>query len=101
MQPLQCDLRLSDAKHSTISPAAAAARNLDAAIRLRSADTELQSTEELRATATQIEAFCSSKTDARNHHASEPTFLRSRTSVFPNKNAMFRANPNIQIASMM
>ena len=51
MQPLQCDFRLSDAKQTSIMLAAAAARNLDAAIPLRSADTELPSTIELRTTA--------------------------------------------------
>ena len=40
MQPLQCDLRLSDAKQHSVTLAAAAARNLDAAIPMRSADTE-------------------------------------------------------------
>ena len=43
MQPLQCNLRPSDAKPNSMTLAAAAARNLDAAIPLRSADTELQS----------------------------------------------------------
>ena len=60
---LQYDLRLSAAKHYSISPAAAAMRELGAAMRLRSADTvtELQSTIELRTAATHIEAICSSK----------------------------------------
>ena len=44
MQPLQYDLRLSAAKDNSIPHAAAAARNLDAAIPLRSADTSLQNT---------------------------------------------------------
>ena len=44
---VQYDLGVSAAKHKSIAPAAAAARNLDAAIRLRSADSELQSTVEL------------------------------------------------------
>ena len=56
MQPLQDDLRLSAAKYNSITPAAAAARNLDAAIPLRSANTALQNTIELRATATQSAA---------------------------------------------
>ena len=50
MQPLQCDSRFSDAKHNSITLAAAAARNVDAAIPLRSADTELQSTIEVHTT---------------------------------------------------
>ena len=44
MQPLQDDLRLSAAKGNSIPHAAATARNLDAAIPLRSADTSLQNT---------------------------------------------------------
>ena len=48
--PLQCDLRLSAAKHNTILPAAAAARNLDAAVPLPSADIELHNTKELQHT---------------------------------------------------
>ena len=44
--PLQCDLQLSAAKHNSITHAAAATRNLDAAIPLRSADTELQNTKD-------------------------------------------------------
>ena len=57
MQPLQRNLRLSDAKHNGITLAAAAAGNLDAAIPLRSADTVLQSAIELRTTAPQIAAI--------------------------------------------
>jgi len=38
--------------------------------------------------------------DARNRRARETTFLRNGTSGYPKK-TMFRANPNIQIASMM
>ena len=68
IQPLQCDLRLSDAKQNSSTLAAAAARKLDAAIPLRSADTELQSAIELRAAAPQIAAVCSSKTGSRLKH---------------------------------
>ena len=56
LQPLQYDLQLSAAKDKSITPAAAAARNLNTAIPLRSANTELQSTIELRRKATQIAA---------------------------------------------
>ena len=42
MQPLQCDSRLSDAKHNSIAHAAAARSNHDAAIPLRSANIKLQ-----------------------------------------------------------
>ena len=55
MLPLQCDLRLSAGKHNNITHAPAAA-NLDAAIPLQSAETELQNTKQLRTTATQIAA---------------------------------------------
>ena len=61
--PLQCDLRLSAAKRNGITHAAAARSNLDAAISLRSADTELQSTIELRTTAPQIADFAAPKPD--------------------------------------
>ena len=51
MQPLQYDLRSPAAKDNSITNAATARSNLDAAITLRSAETELQNTIELRATA--------------------------------------------------
>ena len=51
MHPVHYNLRLAAAKHNSFAHAAAAARNLDAAIPLRSAETELQNTKELRATA--------------------------------------------------
>ena len=130
MQPLQCDLRLSDAKDTSITPAAAAARNLDAAIPLRSADTELQRTIELQHTTVEnvacMQQFQCTKhlnkwktqkhsinkedskspgtfsstardnsrqirrqNDARDRRTSEPTFLRSRTSVYPKKTHCF------------
>ena len=56
MQPLQYDSRCSAAKDHSVPHAAAATRNLDAAIALRSAETELQTTIELRATAPGSEA---------------------------------------------
>ena len=56
MQPLQYDLRCSAAKDSSITHAAAAPSILDAAITMRSAETELQSTIELRATVSEIAA---------------------------------------------
>ena len=54
MQPLQYDLRCSAAKDNSITHAAAAPSNLDAATTMRSADTELQNTIELRATVSEI-----------------------------------------------
>ena len=56
MQPLQCDLQSSAAKDNSITLAAAAASNLEAATPMRSAETELQITIELSATASEIAA---------------------------------------------
>ena len=56
MQPLQDDFRDPAAKDNSITSAATARSNLDAAITLRSAETELQNTIELRATASEIAA---------------------------------------------
>ena len=56
MQPLQYDLRDPAAKDNSITNAVTARSNLDAAITMRSAETELQSTIELRATASEIVA---------------------------------------------
>ena len=55
-QPFQYDLRSSAAKDNSITHAAAAASNLDAATTMRSAETELQNTIELRAMASEIAA---------------------------------------------
>ena len=54
MQPLQYDLRSPAAKDNSSTNAATARSNLDAAIPMRSAETELQNTIELRATASEI-----------------------------------------------
>ena len=56
MQPLQYDSRSPAAKDNSITHAATARSNLDAAITMRSAETELQNTIELRATASEIVA---------------------------------------------
>ena len=56
MQPLQYDLRSPAAKDNSITNAATARSNLDAAITMRSAETELQNTIELRATTSEIVA---------------------------------------------
>ena len=56
MQPLQYDLQSSAAKDNSITHAAAAPSNLDAATPMRSAETELQNTIELRAMASEIAA---------------------------------------------
>ena len=56
MQPRQYDLRSSAAKDNSITQAAAAPSNIHAAISMRSAETELQNTVELRTTASAIAA---------------------------------------------
>ena len=56
MQPLQYDLRSRAAKDNSITNAATARSNLDAAISMRSAETELQNTIELHTTASEIVA---------------------------------------------
>ena len=56
MQPLQYDLRSPAAKDNSITHAATAWSNLHAAITMRSAETELQNTRELRAMASEIVA---------------------------------------------
>ena len=60
MQPLQDDLRDPAAKDNSITNAATARSNLDAAITMRSAETELQNTIELNGVGN-----CSSKTGSR------------------------------------
>ena len=56
MQPLQDDFRDPAAKDNRITNAATARSNLDAAIAIGSAETELQNTTELRTTASEIVA---------------------------------------------
>ena len=56
MQPFQDDFRDPAAKDNSITNAATARSNLDAAIAIGSAETELQNTIELRATASEIVA---------------------------------------------
>ena len=56
MQPLQYDLHDRAAKDNRITNAATARSNLDTAITMRSAETELQNTTELRTTASEIVA---------------------------------------------
>ena len=56
MPPLQYDYQSSAAKDNSITHAAAAPSNLDAAIPMRSAETELQNTIELPATVLEIAA---------------------------------------------
>ena len=56
MEPLQYNLRGPTAKDNSIMHAAMAPSNLDAAITMRSAQTQLQNTKELRATVSEIAA---------------------------------------------
>ena len=56
MKPFQYDLPCPAANDNSITHAAAAPSNLDAAITLRSAETKLQNTKKLRATASEIAA---------------------------------------------
>ena len=56
MQPLQYNLQSSAAKGNSITHAAAAPSNLDAAITMRSSEAESQSTIELRAAVSEIAA---------------------------------------------
>ena len=71
MQPLQYDLRDRAAKDNRITNAATARSNLDAAITMRSAETELQNTTELRTTASEIVApklHCGNDPRVANHN---------------------------------
>ena len=76
MQPLQYDLRDPAAKDNSITNAATARSNLDAAITMRSAETELQNTIELRATASEIVAPKPDLDAKRKKHDFEALFKR-------------------------
>ena len=73
MQPLQYDLRDPAAKDNSITNAATARSNLDAAITMRSAETELQNRIELRATASEIVA---PKPDGSRRQSKKKTILK-------------------------
>ena len=73
MQPLQYDLRSPAAKDNSITHTAKAGSNLDAAITMRSAETELQNTIELRATASEIVA---SKPDGSRRQSEKKKILK-------------------------
>ena len=75
MQPLQYYLRDPAAKDNSISiaHAAAARSNLDAAITMRFAQTELRNTIELRATASEIAA---PKPDGSRRQCDKKTILK-------------------------
>ena len=72
MQPLQYDSRCPAAKDNSITHAAAAPSNLDAATTMRSAETDLQSAIELRATASEIAA---PKPDGSRRQSQKTTIL--------------------------
>ena len=71
MQPLQNDLRSPAAKDNSITHTAKAGSNLDAATTMRSAETELQNTIELRATASEFVACQSEKKAILKHFLKE------------------------------
>ena len=73
MQPLQYDLRSPAPKDNSITHAAVARSNLDAAITMRSAETELQNTIELRATGSEIAA---PKPDGSRRQSEKKTILK-------------------------
>ena len=73
MQPFQYVLRSSAAKDSSITHAAAAPSNLDAAIPMRSAETELQNTIELCAMVSEIAA---PKPDGSRRQSRKKTILK-------------------------
>ena len=73
MQPFQYDLRSSAAKDNSITHAAAAPSNLDAATTMRSAETELQNTIELRAMASEI---ATPKPDGSRRQSDKKTILK-------------------------
>ena len=73
MQPFQYDLRSSAAKDNTITHAAASPSNLDAAIPMRSAITQLQNTIELRATTSETAA---PKPDGSRRQSDKKTILK-------------------------
>ena len=73
MQPLQYDLRTPAAKDNSITHAATAWSNLHAAITMRSAETELQNTRELRAMASEIVA---PKPDGSRRQSEKKTILK-------------------------
>ena len=73
MQPLQYDLQTSAAKDNSITHAAAASSNLDAAITMRSAAAELQTPIELRAT---VSAIAAPKPDGSRRQSRKKTILK-------------------------
>ena len=81
MQPLQYDLLSPAAKDNSITNTATARSNLDAAIAIGSAETELQNTIEVRATASEIVAP-QPDLDARAENESRQNLKESSCSKF-------------------
>ena len=77
MQPLQYDLRCSPAKDNSITHAAAAPSNLDAATTMRSAENELQNTIELRARCRKLQLQNRISTPKRQKDDFEALFKRN------------------------
>ena len=73
MQPLQYDLRSPAAKDNSMTQAAKAGSNLDAATTMRYAETELQNTIEIRATGSEIAA---PKPDGSRRQSEKKTILK-------------------------
>ena len=73
MQPLQYDLRDPAAKDNSITNAATARSSLNTAITMRSAETELQNTTELRTTTSEIVA---PKPDGSRRQSEKKTILK-------------------------
>ena len=81
MQPLQYDLRSPAAKDNSITNTATARSNLDAAITMRSAETESQNAIEVRAAASEIVAP-QPDLDARAENESRQNLKESSCSKF-------------------
>ena len=82
------DFQVQNKKVNSITLAAAAARNLDAAVPLRSADAELRSEKELRTTASQIAAICSSKTGSGRQSRKTTIWKHFSKRIFKGKSSM-------------
>ena len=82
MQPLQYDLRSRAAKDNSITNAATARSNLDAAITMRSAETELQNTN--RTTRNGV-GNCSSKTGSQRQSEKKDDFEALFKRIFRRK----------------
>ena len=80
MQPLQYDLRCPAAKDNSITHTPAAPRNIDAATTMRSAETDLQNTKELRA-----RTFAKRHLNCQLHYAADPSMIPVETNMLRNR----------------